>query len=267
MRVLERARLDEPRGVSMIHLPLARASTVAWAAIVGAWLILLTAEVTGYARLLHHDALIEEGPPLWIGVLLFLLSWQVLIAAMMLPASLPTIRLVGVAMARLTRPRLAEAAFLGAFALVWTIFGLLAFTGDFVLHHVVDATPWLAARPWLIEAGVLGLAGAYQFAPSKVRSLAACRHPGGLLTAAATPQRDSFQIGMEHGLACLGSGWALMLLMFAEGFGDLAWMGALTVLMAYEVTGRQGERARRVAGFALLIVGLAVLSGPMASGA
>lgn len=261
MRVLERTRSDEPRSVSIIHPPLARASTVVPAAIVGAWLILVVAEVTGYARLLHHDALIEDGPPLWIGVGLFLLSWQVMVAAMMLPASLPTIRFVGVAMARLARPRLAEAAFLGAFALVWTMFGLLAFTGDFVLHHVVDATPWLAARPWLIEAGILGLAGAYQFAPSKGRSLTTCRHPGGLLAAAATPRRDSLQMGLEHGLACLGSSWALMLLMFAEGFANLAWMGALTAVMAYEVAGRHGQRAARVAGFALLLAGLTVLSG------
>ncbi len=51
-------------------------------------------------------------------------------------------------------------AFLLAFGLVWLAFGLVAFVGDVGLHHVVDATPWLAARPWLIEAGVLAIAGA-----------------------------------------------------------------------------------------------------------
>ena len=70
-----------------------------------------------------------------------------------------------------------RAGFLGAFAAVWSAFGLLAFFGDDLLHHVVDATPWLAERPWLISAGVLALAGAMQFAPAKRRSLAACRQP------------------------------------------------------------------------------------------
>ena len=140
-------------------------------------MIVLAAQATGTAAVLHHHALIEGGPPLWVAVPLFLVAWQVMVVAMMLPASLPTIRVVEAAMGRLARPRRARAAFLGAFAAIWTVFGLLAFMGDFVLHHVVDATPWLAARPWLIEAGVLALAGGYQFLPIKRRSLAACRHP------------------------------------------------------------------------------------------
>ena len=249
----------------MIRATQPRASAVLPTAIASAWLIVIGAQATGYAGLLHHHALIEDGPPLWVGVALFVLSWQVMIVAMMLPASLPTIR-VAVAMARLTRPRFAGAAFLGAFAFVWTIFGLLAFAGDFILHHLVDATPWLAARPWLVEAGVLGLAGVYQFAPSKRRSLAACRDPGGLMIGASRG-RDSFQLGLGHGLVCLGSSWALMLLMFAEGFANLAWMAALTALMAYEMTGQHGQRAGRTAGVAVLVAaGLTVL-GPTLRGA
>jgi predicted metal-binding membrane protein len=232
-------------------------------AIVGAWLIAIVAQATGNAGLLHHHALIEDGPPLWLGVPLFLLGWQVMIAAMMLPASLPTIRVVSAAVGRLTRPRFALVGFLGAFALVWTIFGLLAFTGDLGLHRVVDATPWLAARPGLIEASVLALAGAYQFVPLKRRSLAACRHPDTLAATAAPPQRGSFQRGLDHGLACLGSSWALMLLMFAEGFANLWWMAGLTAVMAYETTGRHGQRAASAAGVGLLLAGLIALSSPL----
>ena len=43
-------------------------------------------------------------------------------------------------------------------------------------------------------------------------------------------------------LACFGSSWALMLLMFGEGFGNLWWMGALTGVMVYETGGRHGQR-------------------------
>lgn len=231
--------------------------------IAGAWLIAVVAQATGTARLLHHHTLIEGGPPLWLALPLFLLGWQVMIAAMMLPASLPTIRVVSAAVWRLTRPRVAEAAFLGAFAVVWTIFALVAFMGDLALHRLVDATPWLAARPWLIEASVLALAGAYQFAPVRRRSLAACRHPVGLLPTTAPPRRGSFILGLDHGLACLGSSWALMLLMFAEGFASLWWMVALTAVMVYETTGRHGQRAASAAGLVLLLAGLALLSGPL----
>jgi len=236
-------------------------SPVVPTAIVGAWLITVVAQGTGNAALLHHHALIEGGPPVWVAVPLFLVAWQVMIAAMMLPASLPTIRVVEAAMGKLAQPLRAEATFLGAFALIWTVFGLLAFMGDVALHHLVDATPWLAARPWLIEASVVSLAGAYQFSRLKRRSLTECRHPAGVLPAAARrPRRGSFALGLAHGLACLGSSGALMLLMFAEGFANVEWMAALTVVMVYEATGRHGLRAASAVGILLLLFGAAILS-------
>ena len=144
-----------------------------------AWALVLSADLTGVAGSLHHHALIEGGPPLPVATVLFLLGWIVMVGAMMLPASFLAIEAVEVATERSpVLRRVAErAGFLGAFAAVWSVFGLLAFFGDDLLHHVVDATPWLAERPWLISAGVLALAGAMQFAPGKRRSLAACRQP------------------------------------------------------------------------------------------
>jgi predicted metal-binding membrane protein len=213
-------------------------------AIAGAWLIAIGSQWGGEAVLLHHHTLIEHGPPLWIGVPLFLLGWQVMIAAMMLPASLPTIRVVEASTGR-------TALFLAAFAAVWTGFGMFAFGGDFVLHHIVDATPWLAAHPWLIEAGVLGMAGAYQLSPFKRRSLAACRHPVTLIDNSPR-QAGALALGIAHGLDCLGSSWALMLLMFAEGFANLWWMAGLTAVMVYETTRRHGQAAATAVGLVLL---------------
>ena len=247
--------------------PATRPSTVPIVLIGGAWFVAVLAQATGNAGLLHHHALIEGGPPLWLALPIFALSWQVMIAAMMLPASLSTVRVVDVAIDRLARPRRARATFLGAFALVWTAFGLLAFLGDDVLHHVVDATPWLAARPWLIEGSILILAGAYQFAPLKRNSLVACRHPSGLRATHESSRRGSFNLGLDHGLACLGSSWALMLLMFAEGFANLWWMVVLTAVMVYETSGRHGQRAASAVGIALILAALIVLSGPLRWGA
>lgn len=56
------------------------------------------------------------------------------------------------------------AAFLFAYFAVWTGFAALAFTGDMALHRVVDAWPWLGARPQII-AGALAAAGLYQLTP------------------------------------------------------------------------------------------------------
>lgn len=212
-----------------------------------AWLIAVIAQATGNAASLHHHALIEGGPPLLIGVPLFLFGWLVMIAAMMLPASLPAIASGrGTAAPRGPSGREVTGLLL-AYALVWSIFGLLAFAGDVVLHTVVDATPWLGQRQWLIEASVLAMAGLYQFAPTKRRSLAACRHPRGREVPARVP-RTSFRWGLEHAGDCVGSSWALMLVMFAAGFADLMWMVLLTMVMTYESTGRYGPRLASLVG-------------------
>jgi predicted metal-binding membrane protein len=228
----------------------------------GAWLIAVVAQATGNAAALHHHALIEDGPPLWLAVPIFLVGWQVMVVAMMLPASLPALGTFEAASRSVARPTLAIAVFLGAYSIAWTAFGLVAFMGDFVLHHFVDVTPWLAQRPWLIEAGVVGLAGAYQFAPLKRRSLEACRDPRDHVAIAPLLARGAFRLGLRHALTCLASSWALMLVMFAAGFANLGSMAILTGLMTYEVTGRHGARSVAPAGVVLILAALTTLSGP-----
>ena len=227
------------------------------AAIGGAWLFAAIAQLTGTAVALHHHALIEGGPPLWVAIPLFLVAWQVMIAAMMLPASLPALRVFAALSGGLSRPALAMVAFLVAYALVWTAVGLAAFMGDVALHNFVDATPFLGARPWLTEASVLTLAGAYQFVPLKRRGLAACRHPAGQVAGGTGTEVWAARHGLRHALNCVVCSWVLMLLMFAAGFANLWWMAALAVLMAYETIGRHGQRAAVAAGGVLL--GLAAL--------
>jgi len=231
------------------------------ALIAGSWAAVLAAQWTGVAAALHHHELIEGGPPLALAIPAFLAAWLVMVVAMMLPASLPAIVLVEAATARLAMARRARAAFLASFLIVWAIFGLAALLGDVVVHHLVDSTPWLAERPSLVEATILAVAGAYQLVPLKRRSLTVCRHPGARAAMPTAVPENAGRLGLRHGLACLGSSWALMLLMFGEGFGSLGWMAGLTVLMVYETTGRHGERATTAAGVFLILAAVAVLSG------
>ena len=148
------------------------------------------------------------------------------------------------------------------YTLVWTLFGLLAFMGDVVLHQIVDARPWLAARPWLIDAGIVAVAGAYQFTPLKEWSLARCRHPAAGTLRVAPVALSPIRAGLDHGFHCLGSSWALMLLMFAEGLANLWWMVGLAALMAYETSGRHGDRMMRAAGcFLVMLAGMMLVAG------
>ena len=234
-----------PRGVPLAVL----------AAIGAAWAAALAAELGGVADSLHHDSLLEGG--LGLGsALLFLLAWQVMIAAMMVPSSLPLVRMYATASARAPDRQGAMAAFLGAYALVWSAFGLLAFLGDAGLHAAVAASPWLSEHDWAIAPGVLLLAGAFQFTSLKDACLRACRHPASFLRRHyRRGVGGAFELGVRHAIFCVGCCWALMLVMFAAGAASLIWMAALTALMVHEKTQPSGARTVPLTGVVLLAAG------------
>ena len=235
---------------------------VGWV-IAGAWLLAIVAEVSGHGRALHHDSLIEGGLPLWAALGLFLVAWQAMIAAMMLPSSLPMIRLFNRTAATQPHADRVCAVFLGGYAAVWTAFGAAAFLFDVVVHRSVDNWPWLAQRSWLIAGATLVLAGAFQFSSLKERCLTVCRHPGAyLLRYYRRGTSEAFQFGLGHGVFCLGCCWALMLVAFAAGMANLAWMAVFTAIMVYEKTGPGGDRGAAPIGVGLLALGALVLIHP-----
>ena len=244
---LERPRIRAPRPVLL--------------AIAAGWALAVTAELSGTAKALHHDKLIEGGSA-W-AALLFLLAWQAMVAAMMLPSALPLIRLFDAVSRNQERSGLARGAFLAGYGAVWTGFGALALLGDSALHHTVDAIPWLSERPWFVAGGVLALAGAFQFSDLKDQCLSKCRQPGPYLLAHYRRGPEAgFRLGFGHGLFCLGCCWALMLVMFAAGVAVLWWMAALTAVMVYEKTGRHGRTLTPVVGVSLLVLAALTVAHP-----
>jgi predicted metal-binding membrane protein len=158
---------------------------------------------------------------------------------------------------------MAMAVFLGAYFAVWTGFAVAALAGDAVLHRLVRNWAWLGDRPWLIAGTVLVLAGAFQFSPLKERCLDACRSPVGFLWRYyGHGAGAAWNLGVRHGLFCLGCCWALMLTMFAVGVGSLTWMAGLTGVMLIEKTSTQGRRLVPLVGAALVIWGVLVLMQP-----
>jgi predicted metal-binding membrane protein len=181
----------------------------------------------------------------------------------MLPSSVPMARHYTGVVRRQGLGRRAFYVFLAGYALVWTVFGALAFLGDLNLHRLVDGTPWLGAHPWLIAGATLAVAGGFQFSSLKDRCLTQCRQPYAFLVhqrirGVQTP----FLLGRNHGMYCLGCCWALMLLMFAAGVANLVWMAGLAAVMIYEKVGRRGESLAPVVGCVLLAWAVVVLIHP-----
>ena len=230
-------------------------------AIAVAWALAAAAELSGRGSKLHHDALIEGRMPYALALVLFLVAWQAMVAAMMVPSSLPLVRLFGAAAAGQARRGAAMAAFLGGYALVWTVFGWFAFVGDTMVHATVDRTPWLQRHEWLIAGGTLALAGAFQFSALKYRCLERCRTPFGFVNSrwrGRHPLGESFRLGLGHGAFCVGCCWALMLVTFVVGMGSIGWMLVLAAAMAAEKNLRWGARLRTPLGVALIGWGAAI---------
>jgi predicted metal-binding membrane protein len=235
---------------------LGRVPLPVWLGIGAAWAAAIVAEATGAAGSVHHDSLLEGGPGLGLALLLFLPAWQVMIAAMMVPSSLPLVRMYAAATAGVPDRSRSMAAFLGGYALVWSAFGAVAFMGDALIHWSVRSSSWLDANQWLIAPGVLLLAGAFQFTPLKDACLKACRHPASFLQRHyGRGPRAGLALGVRHAVFCVGCCWALMLVMFAAGAANLLWMAALTALMVHEKTSASGDQTVPVTGAVLLATG------------
>jgi predicted metal-binding membrane protein len=232
------------------------------AAIAAAWLVAIAAQAGG-GPALHHDAPAGGGAPLAAGLVLFVIAWQAMTAAMMLPSSLPLVRLFAAASARQPLPRATMVAFLMGYAYVWSAFGIAAFLGDVGLDHLTHEVAWLHERPWAIAGGALALAGVFQFTSLKERCLRECRRPESFMARHyGHGLGAAFGLGRRHGLFCVGCCWALMLVMFAAGMASLPWMAALTALMVVEKAVPGGHRAVPLAGIVLLAWAGLVLAHP-----
>jgi len=253
-----------------MHAPVARfiprpaLDPVILGTIAVAWVLTLGLVALDQAAFIEHDAVIAgAGESLPLAIVVFVATWQLMTAAMMLPTSLPMLRAFAVPARAQAHPRATMAAFLAGYFAIWTLFAVFALASDAVVHWLVDTWSWLADRPWLISGGILVGAGAFQFSPIKERCLAECRSPVQFLWRHYRPGvANAWRLGVRHGIFCLGCCWALMLVMFAVGVGSLAWMAALTAVMLVEKTSRYGRRLVPVVGLVLVAWGALVLLRP-----
>jgi predicted metal-binding membrane protein len=181
--------------------------------------------------------------------------------AMMLPTSVPLLTLFH----RLTRTRtdrrLLVALVIVGYLCIWVLFGVVAYLGAWGLHQVTEQSQWLSANVWVLGAGPLILAGVYQFTPLKYRCLDKCRSPLSFIVEhwrGSDEKQQAFWLGVHHGIFCVGCCWALMVLMFPLGVGNIGWMLVLALLMAIEKNMPWGRQFGKPLGIVLLGIGLGI---------
>jgi predicted metal-binding membrane protein len=231
-----------------------------------AWVALWLWAQGPYSRYLDHGRWTEIGfaadicralprGDVLLPGLLYIGGWVLMTAAMMLPTVLPLLgRFERLTAARPDR-RLLVGLLIVGYLLVWAAFGLAAHLLDTALHLIVGQSTWLAVNGWMLGAIVLATAGAFQFTRLKYRCLDRCRTPFSFIAQywrGRRPKWNAFVLGGHHGAFCVGCCWAIMLLMFVVGTGNVGYMLALGAIMALEKNAPWGRRLSCPLGFALL---------------
>ena len=231
-----------------------------------AWIALWSWDAGPYARYLHHASWNDlpgvgamcramPGASITLAASLHSVAWLLMIAAMMLPTAFPlfdSFRRMTISRAH---RRVLIALLIAGYAAAWAGFGLVAHGFDAALLLFAEQSPLLLAQGWLVSAAIVALAGVYQFSSLKHRCLDKCRSPLMFITEhwrGRSPRRESFMLGVSHGVFCIGCCWALMLLMFAVGTGSVGWMLALGAIMAAEKNMRWGRFIGKPLGVALI---------------
>ena len=225
-----------------------------------AWIVLWLSGRSGGHGFLHalHDLDAFAGGSAF--ALVFVCGWTVMVVAMMLPTSLPLISMFrSMTSSRKNRNLLAGLLITGYLA-VWSLFGVVVYLGGWALQEAVGQSGWLQANTWVLGAGVLTLAGIYQFTPLKYKCLEKCRSPFTFIAGhwgGSRERSQAFRLGAHHGIFCVGCCWSLMLLMFLVGAGGaLLWMLVLGAVMAVEKNVSWGRGIGVPLGVLLLGVGL-----------
>ena len=183
---------------------------------------------------------------------IFLLSWQAMVAAMMVPAAAPAVVAQRWRARSVAEGSASTGVFLLGYLLVWGLAGVVPLAA-------MVAIPMSTPR-WLPGAA-LTMCGLYQLSPLKMACLRACRSPLGLLF--SPPRSGPLPVlwaSVSYAARCLGCCWAAMAALLALGLTTPSWMAAAALLFFLEKNWIHGERLALFAGCGCLVAGMLSLA-------
>jgi predicted metal-binding membrane protein len=208
------------------------------------------------------------SPTMGLRAPLFLAIWVVMMVAMMFPTAAPmilTFHRVQMNKRQRGEAFVATWVFVAAYMAVWSLSGIAAYAGAVAAEALAAHFALSAATAARIGAGVLLLAGLYQFTPLKDMCLSKCRTPiSFIMTSWRDGTMGAIRMGLLHGTYCLGCCWLLFVILFPLGVMNMAAMAVITLLVFAEKTLPWGRAAVRVAAITLIAYGGVVLAAPKA---
>ena len=199
------------------------------------------------------------GPLFWM--------WAIMMAAMMLPTLVPTLRTYEDLMSASDVTRAGWTGVLLGYFIVWVAFAALSAGVQLALLYGGAIDMLGIAKTAVLSGGLLIVVGLFQFTRAKEICHGVCHSP---MTYFLGHWRPGFAGGVRMGLGlgafCVGCCWGFMALGFVGGVMSLAWMGLATLFMVLEKLPQVGHVVTKPMGVVLPLAGLAVLAWPYAIG-
>ena len=196
--------------------------------------------------------------------LLMFLMWAVMMVGMMAPPAAP-MTLVYAAIARRAAgqdsPLPPAAVFVSGYVAMWTLFSVVATLLQAALERAALLSSMMVSTSPILGAGILIAAGVYQFTPLKESCLRHCRTPAEFFSGHwRAGVAGAFRMGFVYGAYCLGCCGFLMLLLFLGGVMNLLWIAAIAIFIFAEKLSPLANRGGRIAGFAMILLGILALT-------
>ena len=193
----------------------------------------------------------------------FLVMWQVMMVAMMLPSIMPVTLLYGrYARSRRLRGEAAAPAIvlLAGYFSAWLVAGVIAYAIGAGASELAMRYERVSELVPPATGVAIVLAGVYQLTPWKRLCLRHCRSPVSFLATCWTPGwAGTLRLGFHHGTYCAGCCWALMLIQLAIGVMNVWLMALLAGVIWIEKSWRRGEEMARAAAAAAIASGTIVI--------
>jgi predicted metal-binding membrane protein len=185
--------------------------------------------------------------------------WAIMMAAMMLPTLVPTLRSYEDLMVSANGSRAGWSGVLLGYFIVWVGFAAVISAAQVTLIAVgaVDALG-SASSVW-IAAALLIVVGLFQFSRAKEICHGVCHAPMMYFVGHwKAGFRGGLRMGLGLGAFCVGCCWGFMALGFVGGVMSLLWMGLATLFMILEKLPAVGHVVTKPMGVVLILAGIAL---------
>ena len=163
-------------------------------------------------------------------------------------------------------PSLRIILFVGSYLFVWALTGIALLLGWSVVMNNTIMTADSASLIQYLYGSLLIVAGVYQFTPLKRICIGYCESPMSFFMRRwREGMSGAVNMGLYHGMYCLGCCWAYFLLMVALGWMNLLWMGLFAGIIFGEKMWSRGIWVARAAGIGLAVIGVLVSAGMLPS--